>query len=296
MPIMRAARPEAKQRLGDRLEKNSKLAAKIVGMLLEGFSEPDLEHLLKNEHQLAEERLKAFVFLHPRSLAAFSKTMNGKSKATGAIAAQLLGENLNLLKMQNADKHFAARLLVETSRKSLPLADRAKALAQSIRRRFVSKERISTYDSTCVSSITMKIDRNNVLGSALKQLGQVQGKKLLALGYHFEFMNNGIKETGLDYGGLRREGLRLIASELFESGNGYVLPCFNTLDSETGMLQINPSKLRMLDRKPVYELMGKILALAFAENVPLGMSMTPSFWKILLLDGMFSEPLTIVPA
>mmetsp|Transcript_40082 Transcript_40082/g.126008 ORF Transcript_40082/g.126008 Transcript_40082/m.126008 type:complete len:236 (+) Transcript_40082:35-742(+) len=60
MPIMRAARPEAKQRIGDRLysiiqERQGKLAAKIVGMLLEGFSEPDLEHLLTNEHQLNEE-------------------------------------------------------------------------------------------------------------------------------------------------------------------------------------------------------------------------------------------------
>mmetsp|Transcript_40085 Transcript_40085/g.126022 ORF Transcript_40085/g.126022 Transcript_40085/m.126022 type:complete len:651 (+) Transcript_40085:754-2706(+) len=237
--------------------------------------------------------IKPFLFLHPRSLAAFSKAMNGKSKRTAAIAAQLLGENLDFIKTQNEDKHFAASLLLETCRKSIPLADKAYALAQSIRKRFISNEKVSTYDSTCTTSIRMKIDRNNVLGSALKQLGQINGKKLLSLGYQFEFTNYGFKETGLDYGGLRREGLRLIASELFEPGNGFVLPCFNTLDSETGMLQINPSKMRMLERKQVYEMMGKVLALAFAENIPLGISMTPSFWKIILLGSISQEHLTI---
>ena len=53
MPVMRASRPESKQRIGDLLyeqlkTKHGKLAGKVVGMLLEGLSHEGLASICKD--------------------------------------------------------------------------------------------------------------------------------------------------------------------------------------------------------------------------------------------------------
>jgi len=51
-----------------------------------------------------------------------------------------------------------------------------------------------------------------------------------------------MKEAGVDHGGLRRVGLAMIASSLFDPEAGYVLCCLGSNGEDNGMVQLNPDK------------------------------------------------------
>lgn len=100
----------------------------------------------------------------------------------------------------------------------------------------------STYEPAA-ATLTISIDREDVLCSAIRNLGRVPIAALLQRGYRVEFKSKGRKEDGSDYGGLRRAGLVLIARDLFSEENGYVTRWVSEDGAcHSGLIQINTSR------------------------------------------------------
>ena len=85
MPVMRASRPSAKQKVGDTLYEqlkgvHGKLAGKIVGMLLEGLPHEQLHFLCASPDDLATTVAKAVPLLERSSLYKSVKKLLVKKK------------------------------------------------------------------------------------------------------------------------------------------------------------------------------------------------------------------------
>jgi hypothetical protein len=118
MPVMRASRPSAKQKIGDTLYErlkgeHGKLAGKIVGMLLEGLAHEQLLFLCESPDDLAQTVAEAVPLLEiqRRDLLLTSREPRKPSEQISGIQRHLL--------LTSCEKPSALEELV---RASMPLA------------------------------------------------------------------------------------------------------------------------------------------------------------------------------
>ena len=241
------------------------------------------------------------ILLHPAAtkaiIAAISPppdNLPGISEQALANISQMLADHISMFEIYNEERFSIFKYILSLSRSSLPLQSRLSALSASLRARFLTCDRRPVY-AAADASLTVSIDREDVLGSAIRHLGRVPISVLLQRSYRIEFNLGGAKEDGSDYGGLRRSALVLMAKEVFSEANGYTCRCLSDDGEHSGLLQVNSSRrtVESQEGREVFKLIGRLIGLALCENVPLGIPLTSGFFKLLASEGLFPEPVVL---
>ena len=265
------------------------------------------------------------ILLHPAATKAIIAAISpppdnspGISEQALANISQMLADHMTSFEIYHEERFSVFKYILSLSRSSLPLQSRLSALSASLRARFLSCDRRPVY-AAADASLTVSIDREDVLGSAIRHLGRVPISVLLQRSYRIEFNLGGAKEDGSDYGGLRRSALVLMAKEVFSEANGYTCRCLSDDGEHSGLLQVNSSRrtVESQEGREVFKLMGirththththslslslshththtgRLIGLALCENIPLGIPLTSGFFKLLASEGLFPEPVVL---
>uniref|UniRef100_A0A7S2SLV7 HECT-type E3 ubiquitin transferase n=1 Tax=Mucochytrium quahogii TaxID=96639 RepID=A0A7S2SLV7_9STRA len=132
-------------------------------------------------------------------------------------------------------------------------------------------------------SVDIVIDPSNIANSSAGVLHKFSGEELRNKGLRVQYVTEEQAQIGIDAGGIRRDWLSRLSTELFDPKFGLVIAGYNPNDS----VQISPKptfngKISEEDQHKWYNLLGKILGLSVLYNDPLGIALVPSMCKLLL--------------
>lgn len=116
------------------------------------------------------------------------------------------------------------------------------------------------------------VRRDNILEDTIKQFEYIAHKDIIK-NSKVEF----VKEPGVDAGGLKKEWLTLLAKELFDTRNGLF-----QLSPNTRTIHPHPLSIIQPDALTYFNLAGFIVGLAIKEGIPINVSFSKSFLKLIM--------------
>lgn len=195
------------------------------------------------------------------------RTMTGIEDVCNEHAARIQ----TLIKNHMEQQQRTAQWSREKELRATPfvsMADLCPSIMNAGTRVAVTKQLMARFRKTTLEtypSVAVRVRRSDVLFDSIEALEKVSPVQLVD-DVRIEFVG----EAGFDGGGLRREWLEALSSEMF----GIESDLVHYDENDKGVVSLNPELVPQTEYYPYYGFMGKIIGMALVQGKPLGVKLS----------------------